>query len=76
MPTNDKIIDSLFGSKTRARLLKIFLHNPALSLCLDDISAKTKLPKNNVKKELAALLNLKIIKTVHRHDRKKKKIKK
>ncbi len=76
IPMNDKIIDSLFGSKTKARLLKLFLHNPELSFGLDEISAKTKLPRNIVKKELAGLLNLKIIRTIHRHDRKKKKIKK
>ncbi len=76
MPMNDKIIDSLFGSKTRARLLKLFLHNPELSFDLEQLSVKTKLAKSAIKKELAGLLNLKIIKTVHHHDRKKKKTKK
>ncbi len=68
---NDKIIDSLFGSKTKARLLKLFLHNPELSFNLDQLSGKTKLASSAIKKELAGLLNLKIIKTVQRHDRKK-----
>lgn len=71
---NDKIIDSLFGSKTKARLLKLFLHNPELSFNLEQLSGKTKLAKSTIKKETRLLQQLGLIKTTY--DRKKKKIKK
>lgn len=71
---NDKIIDSLFGSKTKARLLKLFLHNPELSFNLEQLSVKSKLAKSAIKKEIRLLRQLGLIKT--NYDRKKKKIKK
>ncbi len=73
MPMNDKIIDSLFGSKTKARLLKLFLHNPELSFNLEQLSGKTKLPKSAIKKEMRLLQQLGLIKTTHDQKNNKKK---
>ena len=73
MPNNDKIINELFGSKTKARVLKLFLHNPHLALSLQEISARIGAKKQEVKKSLASLIKLNIITSFKRNDKNQNK---
>ena len=61
MPSNDKIINELFGSKTKARILKLFLHNPHLILSFKEIGVRTGSKKTELKKALAELKKNNII---------------
>ena len=70
----DKIINLLFGSNLKARILKLFLHNPDSSFNLANVSEKIKMPKNSIKKEITYLCRLGIIKKIN--EKKPKKIKK
>jgi predicted transcriptional regulator len=56
------MIDALFGSKSRVKLLHLFLNNPGRSFYVREITRKTEEQVNSVRRELANLLNIGIIK--------------
>lgn len=57
------MIEQLFGSKTRAKLLQLFYSNPNRSYYVREITRKIDEQINSVRRELANLLNIGIIKS-------------
>lgn len=57
------MIDALFGSKTRVKLLHLFLSNPARAFYVREITRKIDEQINSVRRELANMLNVGIIKS-------------
>ena len=55
------MIEQLFGSKTRVKLLKLFYSNPTRSFYVREITRKIDEQINSVRRELANLLNVGII---------------
>ena len=56
------MIDSLFGSKTRIKLLNLFLNNPGRAFYVREITRDIGEQINSVRRELANLLSIGIIK--------------
>lgn len=57
------MIEQLFGSKTRVKLLKLFFSNPNRSFYVREITRKVDEQINSVRRELANLLSLGLIKS-------------
>lgn len=57
------MIDALFGSKTRVKLLHLFLNNPNRAFYVREITRKVDEQINSVRRELANMLNVGIIKS-------------
>lgn len=57
------MIEQLFGSKTRVKLLQLFLANPGRSFYVREITRKIDEQINSVRRELANLLGIGIIKS-------------
>lgn len=57
------MIDALFGSKTRVKLLHLFLNNPNRSFYVREITRKIDEQINSVRRELANLQSIGIIKS-------------
>jgi len=57
------MIDALFGSKTRVKLLHLFLNNPNRSFYVREITRKIDEQINSVRRELANMLSIGIIKS-------------
>src|ERR1044071_8924663 len=55
------MIEQLFGSKTRVKLLQLFYSNPNRSFYVREITRKIDEQINSVRRELANLLNVGII---------------
>src|SRR3984957_18804096 len=55
------MIEQLFGSKTRVKLLQLFYGNPNRSFYVREITRKIDEQINSVRRELANLLNIGII---------------
>lgn len=55
------MIDKLFGSKTRVKLLHLFLNNPGQSFFVREITRKIDEQINSVRRELANMLEVGII---------------
>lgn len=55
------MIDSLFGSKTRVKLLHLFLNNPGKSFYVREITRKIDEQINSVRRELSNMLEVGII---------------
>lgn len=55
------MIEQLFGSKTRVKLLQLFLNNPNRSFYVREITRKIDEQINSVRRELANLLSIGII---------------
>lgn len=55
------MIDSLFGSKTRVKLLHLFLNNPNRAFYVREITRKIDEQINSVRRELANMLTIGII---------------
>jgi hypothetical protein len=55
------VIEQLFGSKTRVKLLQLFYNNPNRSFYVREITRKIDEQINSVRRELANLLNIGII---------------
>lgn len=55
------MIDALFGSKTRVKLLHLFLNNPNRSFYVREITRKIDEQINSVRRELANMLSIGII---------------
>lgn len=58
---NEHMIEQLFGSKTRVKLLQLFYSNPNRSFYVREITRKIDEQINSVRRELANLLNVGII---------------
>ncbi len=54
-------MEQLFGSKTRVKLLKLFMSNPNRSFYVREITRKVEEQINSVRRELANLLSLGVI---------------
>lgn len=63
------MIDQLFGSKTRVKLLHLFLNNPGRSFYVREITRKIDEQINSVRRELANMLNIGIIQSDSAHNR-------
>ncbi len=57
------MIDTLFGSKTRVKLLYLFLNNPGRSFYVREITRRVDEQINSVRRELANMLNVGVIKS-------------
>ncbi len=57
------MIDALFGSKTRVKLLHLFLNNPNRSFYVREITRKIDEQINSVRRELANMLTVGIIRS-------------
>ena len=57
------MIDALFGSKTRVKLLHLFLSNPGRAFYVREITRKIDEQVNSVRRELANMLSVGIIKS-------------
>ena len=55
------MIEQLFGSKTRVKLLQLFYSNPNRSFYVREITRKIDEQINSVRRELSNLLNIGII---------------
>lgn len=55
------MIDALFGSKTRVKLLHLFLNNPGQSFYVREITRKIDEQINSVRRELANMLTVGVI---------------
>src|SRR5438045_1994165 len=55
------MIDALFGSKTRVKLLHLFLNNPNRAFYVREITRKIDEQINSVRRELANMLSIGII---------------
>lgn len=59
----EAILDKLFESTAKARLLKLFLMNPEREFVMPEIVKQTQLKKPAVQKELAKLIRLGLVRT-------------
>lgn len=57
------MIDALFGSKTRVKLLHLFLNNPGKAFYVREITRKIDEQINSVRRELSNMMNVGIIKS-------------
>lgn len=67
---NDKLLEELFGSRVKARVLKLFAHNPNLALSMNDITRRVKADRGLCRGAVLRLVKLNILKF---HDIKNKK---
>jgi hypothetical protein len=63
------VIDALFGSKTRVKLLHLFLNNPGRAFYVREITRKIDEQINSVRRELANMLSIGIIKSENSNNR-------
>lgn len=63
------MIDALFGSKTRVKLLHLFLNNPNRAFYVREITRKIDEQINSVRRELANMLSIGIIKSENSNNR-------
>ena len=63
------MIDALFGSKTRVKLLHLFLNNPGRAFYVREITRKIEEQINSVRRELANMLSIGIIKSENSNNR-------
>lgn len=61
MSTSSFRIEQLFGSKTRARLLALFLENPEQSFFVRELTRKIDAQLNSVRRELQNLIELGLV---------------
>src|SRR5207244_10299527 len=65
----DGMIEQLFGSKTRVKLLQLFFSNPNRSFYVREITRKIDEQINSVRRELANLLSIGIINSDSQNNR-------
>ncbi len=63
------MVDALFGSKTRVKLLHLFLNNPGRAFYVREITRKIDEQINSVRRELANMLSIGIIKSENSNNR-------
>ncbi|TAK03890.1 ArsR family transcriptional regulator [Patescibacteria group bacterium] len=61
MPSHEFKLEQLFGSKTRARLLGLFLMNPETSYFVRELTRKIDAQLNSVRRELKNLVELGLV---------------
>lgn len=64
------MFEQLFGSKTRVKLMRVFLDNPEKKFFVRELTRLTDMLINSVRRELQNLLSLKLIKIQEVKDRK------
>lgn len=57
----DSMIDALFGSKTRVKLLHLFMNNPGQSFYVREITRKIDEQINSVRRELANMIGVGVV---------------
>src|SRR5688572_27269016 len=62
------MIDALFGSKTRVKLLHLFMNNPNRAFYVREITRKIDEQINSVRRELANMLSIGIIQSDSQND--------
>ncbi len=62
------MIDALFGSKTRVKLLHLFLNNPGRAFYVREITRKIDEQINSVRRELANMLSIGVIQSDENSD--------
>jgi hypothetical protein len=55
------IFDSLFGSKSRARLIRLFVVNPGIEFTVSEAAEKTLIPREDVAREMTRLSKMKLV---------------
>lgn len=55
------IFDALFGSKARARLIRLFIVNPGVEFTTAEVTEKTLIPKADGARELVRLTKMKLV---------------
>src|SRR3990167_2509801 len=63
------MIENLFGSKTRVKLLSLFFNNPERPFYVREITRKINEQINSVRRELQNLLSIGIVKSVNQSNR-------
>lgn len=63
MSNKNSMIDALFGSKTRVKLLHLFLNNPDRAFYVREITRKVEEQINSVRRELSNLQSIGVIKS-------------
>lgn len=58
-----KVIDTLFGSKSRVKLLYLFMNNPGRAFYVREITRRVDEQINSVRRELANMLSVGVIKS-------------
>jgi len=66
---NTDMVEQLFGSKTRVKLLQLFYGNPNRSFYVREITRKIDEQINSVRRELANLLSMGLIKSDNNNNR-------
>lgn len=64
------MLERLFGSRTRVKLLRLFLTNPATPFYVREISRKVNEQLNSVRRELANLMTLGVVTVIEQTDKK------
>jgi len=64
------MLEQLFGSRTRVKLLRLFLTNPATPFYVRELTRKVDEQLNSVRRELANLARLNIVYCENREDKK------
>src|SRR3989344_3680483 len=67
---NDRLIEELFGSRAKARVLKLFAHNPQAAFSVSDVARKIRVDRALCRSAVLRLVRLNIL---QRHDIKNKK---
>ena len=57
------ILEKLFGSTTKVKLVKLFIFNPEMQLTLTEIKRKLKANESDIKRQLALLSKISLIKS-------------
>lgn len=68
-----QVLEKLFNSKTRVRILRFFLRNASQFFDMEEISKRTKLSLNIVKSEIKTLESIEFIKSEKKADNKAQK---
>lgn len=68
-----QVLERLFGSKSRVKILRFFLRNPELGFDLPEIARRTKVPGNSAKSEIQLLESVEFLIGVKKEDAKAKK---
>ena len=64
------MLEQLFGSRTRVKLLRLFLTNPTVPFYVREISRKVDEQLNSVRRELANLTRLGVVGSIAEQDKK------
>ena len=71
---NERILQAFLGGKARTRVVKLFLHNPSLSINIESVAKRTGIRDKEcsvIAKELSSLGLLSVIKQANVRRRKK-----